>query len=317
MADEAMHEPGASRRDFLELVAWSTVAVGAGAMVWPLVDSMNPSADVLALSSTDVDFGEVPGLDARGDGLRIVQLSDIHIGNRMEGEALSKLVEDANRLEPDVIAITGDIFDHDPRYVDDGVARLDRLRARFGVYAVLGNHDTYTGTELVASAFEQRAPNIVLLRKDVVQVPVDFPLYLAGVDDPGMDWSARGLTLDTLSDVAAGRPTDGPTLLLVHRPEAFAQASELGFPLVLSGHTHGGQLALPIPGGNFNLARLVTKYHRGLYRVNGSTLYVNRGLGFAGPAIRFNCPREIATIELRAPRAPASPGDTDPLPDVR
>jgi predicted MPP superfamily phosphohydrolase len=87
-------------------------------------------------------------------------------------------------------------------------------------------------------------------------------------------------------------------LLLVHRPELFPQASRLGFPLVLAGHTHGGQLALPGPGGRWNLARFVTRFHRGLYHLNGSVLYVNRGLGVAGPAIRVNCHREIATIEL-------------------
>ena len=166
--------------------------------------------------------------------------------------------------------------------------------------------------ETVAAAFGEWAPNLRLLRKDVVRVPVDFPLYLAGVDDPGVDWAARGLELDALNDVAASCPDDGPTVLLVHRPEAFHQASKLGFQLVLSGHTHGGQLALPIPGGNFNLARLVTPFHRGLYRVNGSTLYVNRGFGFAGPAIRFNCSREIATIEL----VPAGSPTASPPPEA-
>ena len=87
-------------------------------------------------------------------------------------------------------------------------------------------------------------------------------------------------------------------LLLVHRPELFPQAARLGFDLVLAGHTHGGQLALPTPGGALNVARIITRYTRGLYRENGCVLYVNRGLGMAGPAIRFNCPREIALLEL-------------------
>jgi predicted MPP superfamily phosphohydrolase len=93
-------------------------------------------------------------------------------------------------------------------------------------------------------------------------------------------------------------------VLLVHRPETFPQAARLGFPLVLAGHTHGGQLALPSVGGRLNLARLVTRYHRGLFRENGSVLYVNRGAGVAGPALRINCPREITTIELGVGLAP-------------
>jgi hypothetical protein len=86
--------------------------------------------------------------------------------------------------------------------------------------------------------------------------------------------------------------------LLVHRPEAFPQAARLGFPLVLAGHTHGGQLALPTPGGPWNLARIVTRFTRGRYQLESSTLYVSRGVGVGGPALRVNCSREITTLEL-------------------
>jgi hypothetical protein len=200
-------------------------------------------------------------------------------------------------MEADLVALTGDLFDFDPRHVEDGARRLSGLRARLGVFAVLGNHDHYTGRELVAEALVRLAPGVQLLRGDLVRVPGESPFYVAGVDDPGADWTARGVLLEELEALGAALPGDGPVLLLVHRPEAFPQASRLGFPLVLAGHTHGGQLALP-GRGHLNLARIVTRYHRGLYRENGSTLYVNRGIGVAGPAIRFNCPREIATIEL-------------------
>jgi hypothetical protein len=166
------------------------------------------------------------------------------------------------------------------------------------VFAVLGNHDTYTGTEKVVAALRDHAPSLRLLRKELVRVPVSAPLYLAGVDDPGRDWAARDVDLPDLQALAEKMPTDGPTVLLVHRPEAFPQAARLGFSLVLAGHTHGGQLALPSVGGRLNLARLFTRYHRGLFRENGSVLYVNRGAGVAGPALRINCPREITTIEL-------------------
>jgi hypothetical protein len=166
------------------------------------------------------------------------------------------------------------------------------------VYAVLGNHDTYTGTEHVAGALGRLAPNLRLLRGEIARVPIDPAFYVAGVDDPGRDWTAREVRLASLDAVAAARPAEGPVLLLVHRPELFPQAAALGFPLVLAGHTHGGQIALPTPGGRWNLARIVTRYHRGLYELDGSILYVNRGLGVAGPALRVNCPREIATIEL-------------------
>jgi predicted MPP superfamily phosphohydrolase len=240
----------------------------------------------------------VPGLAPELAGLRIVQISDLHIGNHLDGARLSRWVERVNALYPDVLVITGDLFDFDPAFVEDGVRRLAALRARCGVYAILGNHDVYTGSDRIAAALAAFAPHIRLLRDELVRLPVEAPLYLAGLEDPGRDWSAQGVRLPALERLAAQRPADGPTLLLVHRPEFFGQAAELDFPLVLAGHTHGGQLALPLPGGRINLARIVTPLTRGVYRRRGSTLYVNRGLGMGGPALRINCAREIATIEL-------------------
>ena len=246
------------------------------------------------------------GLDEDLRGLRILHLSDLHIGNGLEGQGIDGLVERANRLEPDLIAITGDMFDWDPRCVEDGARRLGKLQARLGVYAVLGNHDTYTGTEVVAAALDELAGDLQLLRGEIVRVPTTRPLYIAGVDDPGRDWTARGMELPALDELAASKPLDGPVVLLVHRPEAFSQASRLGFPLVLAGHTHGGQIALPTPGGRYNIARLITGYDRGLFRENGAVLYVSRGVGVAGPSIRFNCTREIPTIEL-VPKTSGTP----------
>ncbi len=231
-------------------------------------------------------------------GLRIVQLSDLHIGNGMEGPWLARMVDAANALEPDLIALTGDIFDFDPRYVEEGSKGLAGLRARHGVFAVLGNHDTYTGVDVVVEGLGRFAPNIRLLRGELARLPVDAPLYVAGVDDPGRlaAWTDQEVAVPELQDLAEQRPHDGPVILLVHRPQLFPQASRLGFELVLAGHTHGGQLALP--GGSLNLARFLTRFNSGLYHANRSTLYVNRGFGVAGPAIRVYCPREIATIEL-------------------
>ena len=113
--------------------------------------------------------------------------------------------------------------------------------------------------------------------------------------------SNRDFELPDLEALARDVPDAGPVVLLVHRPQAFPQAARLGFPLVLAGHTHGGQLALPTPGGRYNLARFMTEFDRGFFRVNGSLLFVNRGAGVGGPPLRMNCPREITTLELHAP----------------
>jgi predicted MPP superfamily phosphohydrolase len=247
---------------------------------------------------------EISGLARSLAGLRIAQLTDLHIGNGVEGDRLAGMVERSNALGADLVVLTGDLFDHDPQALVAGARGLAGLRARLGVFAVLGNHDLFAGGERVAAALAEHAPAIRLLRGERVRVPAPAPLYLAGLDDPGRDWTAGGGTLPAIAALAADLPGDGPTILLVHRPDAFPQAAALGFPLVLAGHFHGGQIALPLGGGRWNAARLISPFHRGVYRVGASTLYVSRGLGFAGPRIRLGSVPEIALIELTASSAP-------------
>ena len=240
----------------------------------------------------------LPKLHADLAGLRIVQISDLHIGNRLEADRLDAMIDRVNATRADVVALTGDIFDFDPRHLDDGARRLARLRARFGVYAILGNHDHYVGTELVVAALARHAPGMRLLRDELVRLPVAEPLYLAGVEDPGGRWFERGMHVAAIDALAAQRPADGPVVLLVHQPEMFHHAARRGFPLVLAGHTHGGQIALPVGRRGINLARVMTPLTRGAYQSESSLLYVNRGLGVGGPAVRIHCNREIAVLEL-------------------
>jgi predicted MPP superfamily phosphohydrolase len=239
------------------------------------------------------------GLEPALRGLRIVQISDLHIGNGLEGAGLESLVHRVNELEPDLVALTGDLFDFDPSALEGGARALGALRARLGVFAVLGNHDLYAGAERVAGALAAFAPKLVLLRGSMERLATKTPLYLAGIDDPGEDWTARGIHLESLERIASPLPDDGPTLLLAHRPDVFTQAERLGFDLVISGHTHGGQIALPGWLGHLSLAAMMSDYGRGLYRRGASQLYVNRGAGFAGPPIRLNAAREITILELR------------------
>ncbi|MDJ0865691.1 MAG: metallophosphoesterase [Myxococcota bacterium] len=240
----------------------------------------------------------VAGLAPALGGLRIAHLTDLHIGNGLEGERIARIVRRVAALEPDLVVLTGDLFDRDPEVLADGARRLGALRAPLGVFAVLGNHDAYTGVERVAAALAEHAPGIRVLRGTQQRLDTPAPLHVAGVDDPAYDWVRRGRRLAALDALGRERAADGPTLLLVHRPDAFEQAAELGFALVLSGHYHGGQVALPLRGGRWNAARALTPYSRGLFHRNATTLYVSRGLGFAGPRIRVGAPREIALLEL-------------------
>jgi len=240
----------------------------------------------------------VRDLPEKARGLRIAHLSDLHIGNGVEGRRLDRIVAQTNALGADIVVLTGDIFDRDPDAIEQGARGLENLRAKQGIFAVLGNHDGYTGYAAVTDGLAEHAPSIRILRDEWVRLATDVPLYLAGLDDPGHDWTTAGPQTGTLDRLAATIPEDGPTLLLVHRPDAFPRAAELGFPLVLAGHYHGGQIAVPGTRGRLNPARLLTEFDGGLYRDGTATMFVSKGIGTTGPRIRLACPPEIGIIEI-------------------
>jgi predicted MPP superfamily phosphohydrolase len=268
---------------FFRAVSPASLAVSLAALLWGFTTQGGP------LDVTPVRI-EISELDPALRGLRIAHVSDVHFGNGIDGGRLGEVVERVNALGADLIAVTGDLFDNDAEVVPDGARCYAGLRAPLGVYAVLGNHDGFIGREEVAAALAEHAPRIRLLRGDVVAVPAPAPLFIAGVDDPGHDWRREG-ALVPLERV-------GAAILLMHRPDAFPRAAELGFDLVLSGHFHGGQVALPVAGGRWNAASLLTRFDRGLHRCGRAALYVSRGVGYAGPRLRFASPPEIALIEL-------------------
>jgi predicted MPP superfamily phosphohydrolase len=232
-----------------------------------------------------------------GPPLRIAHVTDLHIGPLLEANRLARFVERINRIDADLVVLTGDLFDFDPDYVEQGCRALAGLRARRGVFAVLGNHDVFTGVEVVAEGLA-RHTEIRVLRDAWERVECDDDaIAIAGVEDPGIGWRERESRHAALDELAASLPEGLPCLLLAHRPSWFAHAAEHGIPLVLAGHTHGGQVALPF-AKHLNPSRVIADRTRGLFRLGQSTLYVSRGLGMAGLPLRLNCPREIALIEL-------------------
>ena len=235
------------------------------------------------------------------DGLRIVQISDIHIGAYCDTRELAAHVDRVNRLEPDLICVTGDIVDR-AETGPIGFPVLAGLRARHGVVVTLGNHDFYAGADQVTDDL-RRHTAFTVLRNETATVAVNGArLHVVGVDDLGLDW-ARGVPEHpALPPLVAELPNDEPFIVLTHRPDCFPQAADLGAALTLSGHTHGGQIGLPARRGRKprNLAEFITRFDRGQFQRGAATLYVNRGIGFTGQKIRLFCPREIAVIELRS-----------------
>lgn len=234
------------------------------------------------------------------NGLRLVQISDIHIGQNIERTQLERFVERVNGLGPDLICITGDIADSPSADLEGFLPILARLHAPSGVYAILGNHDHYTGADQVEAAL-RRLTRFTVLRDQQTTVEVRGQrLHVIGLDDYGQDW-ARGKTMVPYLDVAvAAVPAGEPMMLLSHRPDVFPQAAAHGVGLTLAGHTHGGQIGVPWFDGRIrNLAEFMTEFDRGLYERSGSYLYVNCGLGVTGQRIRLNTPREILVIEVQ------------------
>ena len=239
-------------------------------------------------------------LDARLDGLCLVQISDIHLGQYMDECAIARHVDRVSALAPDVIVITGDVtdgLDHAPRTFP----ALGELRAPLGVFVILGNHDFYAGADRVEEALE-RWTRFTVLRDRSARIERDGAhLHVIGLDDRGMDW-ARGvrhcLELDQLFSSLS---QDAAIVLLSHRPDLFPQAARLGIELVLAGHTHGGQFAIPWTKGRIaTLAHFMTRYPRGTYRRGRSVLHVNLGLGVTGQPVRVASPREITCVTLRS-----------------
>jgi predicted MPP superfamily phosphohydrolase len=233
----------------------------------------------------------IPGLPRSLDGYAIVQISDIHAGIYVGERELEEGLELVRKARPDLVVVTGDIVDFDEHDAPLVARKLGDLAARDGVKAILGNHDYYAGSVSVARSL--RAAGVdVLVDEGRVLGGSDGGFALLGVDDLrskeyGRDGPQLGRALATV-------PPALPRILLSHQPQTVdAWAGQVA--LQLSGHTHGGQIN---PG--FNAMSLFAPYVAGLYAVNGTTLYVNRGFGTVGPPSRVGAPPEVTRIVLVA-----------------
>ncbi|MFO0685819.1 MAG: metallophosphoesterase [Sandaracinus sp.] len=277
------------RREMLRRVAiGASLATGAGT-----------SAYGFALGRHDYVLEEVPvrlsRLPRALDGYTIAQLSDVHVGTFVGRPELEVARAMLRRARADLIVLTGDLVDHDPRYLPDlGVLlrAIADVGARDGVVAVLGNHDYYTGESEVAATL--RAAGVRVLRNASTTIgDAGGRFALVGVDDVWAPRYGYGVGAD-LPRALEGVDTDLAKILLCHNPEEFARMAP-HVDLQLSGHTHGGQVS-PI----VQPAALVLPYVAGRYREGDAQLYVNRGFGTAGPPARIGSAPEVTRITLVA-----------------
>lgn len=234
----------------------------------------------------------VPGLPAAFDGFRIAHLSDLHIGTMTPEPWGKRWAHAANQEECDIAVVTGDLATSGTEFYDDIARVVGALKGKHGTFVSMGNHDYFgDGEPLVANL---RAHGATVLRnegQDIVRG--DDRLHIAAIDDT---WTGRADM-----PMALGSRTKGTvTLLLAHDPDKFPEAVEHEVEVVLSGHTHGGQVAIPFLARSLSLSNLAHKFTLGIYKQGRSTLYVHPGLGTTGPPVRFGVAPAVTILTLRA-----------------
>jgi predicted MPP superfamily phosphohydrolase len=242
-----------------------------------------------AVSRVTVPISNLP---AALEGFQLVQISDIHIGPTIRGGYLRRIVSAVNQLQPDMVAITGDLVDGSVSELGPHVAPLAELVSRHGSYFVTGNHEYYSGAHSWIA--ELRRLGVTVLMNDHVVLKHDGALaVVAGVTD----YSAAHFDPTHRSNpfaAIAGSPADaGVKILLAHQPRSAPDAADAGFDLQLSGHTHGGQF---MPWNFF--VKLQQPFVAGLHRLRQLWVYTSRGTGYWGPPKRFGAPSEITLVTL-------------------
>jgi len=271
------------------------------------------------------------------EGLRIAQLSDIHIGDYMPPREIARAVAMANELQPDLSVVTGDFVNGEGDPLDVCINELSKLRAPLGVWGCNGNHEIYAGVEDEAERlFRERGMRLLRAQNAVIEHN-GARLNLLGVDYQRDHMVSGDRTGPMLEEIEHLVRRDMPNILLSHNPNSFHRAAELGIELSLAGHTHGGQVKVEIVDHSVSPARLITPFVAGLYALpmgngassvvrrqssgksqdadssrlttdakdfspNGTSkaaLYVNRGLGTLGVPVRIGVPPEITLLTLR------------------
>jgi hypothetical protein len=287
LARRAPAAPSLSRRQFLTRVTGgAALAVGGGSVAAGMFEARGDHEVV----DVEVTLAKLP---RALDGFTIVQLTDLHVGMTIGRAFVQRVVDRANQLDPDLIALTGDLIDGKVEDLRDEVAPLGQLRARHGVFATTGNHEYYAGVDpWIAEITRLGARYLRNQRVTIGDGTASFEL--AGVDDySASDYPGHG---EDLAAATAGRDPGRALVLMAHQPRQVKHAALHGVDLQLSGHTHGGQV--------WPWHYLVRLQQGGLlagrYQHGDTQLYVSRGCGYWGPPVRLLAPLEITRIILRA-----------------
>lgn len=241
-----------------------------------------------ALKEVDI---RIPGLHPDLNGIRIAQLTDIHFGSFFGKRDLERAVAMANESKPHISLITGDLITRHGDDLHGCLSILKAVRAEAGIWACHGNHEQYAGVEEETTTLGERQGFRFLRGSSEILRFGKAKLNLSGID-------YHPLGEEPLNGAEEWLVSDALNVLLSHTPSAFDRAAELGFDLTISGHTHGGQLTLPLWHENLTFARIYTPYIHGKYEKEGKQLYVSSGLGTVGMPVRIGADPEVTLIRL-------------------
>lgn len=241
-------------------------------------------ANTLTIEKVEIRLERLP---KNLEGFRLIHLSDIHHSPFTHLEHITRAIKIANDLQPDMFILTGDYVSHESEYIEPVAEVLGRLESEFGTFACLGNHDHWTDGEMVTNALRE-AEITVLINEGFRFTAKGASVWLAGVDDHMV-----GKT--DLRSALRGSFPDEMKLLLAHNPIIARAAARAGVDLVLSGHTHGGQVKIRDDEKRILPRR---KLKNGLYRRKNTQIYITRGIGTVVLPVRYQCPPEISLIEL-------------------
>ena len=273
------------RRRLFERALNGAVLTAAGALGAVGLSQARQAAEVIRVTLA------IPELPEALIGLRIAQVSDIHVGPTIRKERTAEIAQAVNALSPDLIAVTGDLVDGVVTGIGEHVAPLGEMKAPMGVFFVTGNHEYYSGVDEWLE-FVRTLGWRTLTNEHVTLTKDGATLVVAGTPDRSSS-RLKPEHVEDLDAALAGAPEAAVRILLAHQPRTAYKAVERGFDLMLSGHTHGGQ--------NFPytlLIHLAQPFSAGAHLVEGMWLYVNRGTTYWGPPIRLGSPQEITLIEL-------------------
>lgn len=232
----------------------------------------------------------IPGLPPEWRGVRIAQLTDVHHGPYTGLEYIAHAVQLANEQQPDLVLLTGDYSHRSAKYILPCIRELGDLRAPLGVFTIPGNHEYYKGIHLYHDAL--RLTDIRdLTNQSVILRRRGAELALAGIDD-------HMCGQPNIAQAMSAVKSDLPTLLLSHNADAILNLGDPRVKLILSGHTHGGQVSIPFYGPPYLPGNYQAPYIAGLYQTPTAQIYVSRGIGTIVPPLRFNAPPEVTILEL-------------------